>query len=110
MIRRLLYRFQQWVADYANEPDEEKYPMVKRRRPNNSMAMAGTPTAVSLSNEAEIQGLNFTVMPAIGGLIVQMRTYDNKTDRNIYHTHLIPDGEDVAQTIGHIVSMEILRS
>lgn len=106
MIRRLLYRFQQWVADYANQPDEAKYPMVGRRR-----ATAGnTIGTVSINNDAEIQGLNFTVMPAIGGLIVQMRTYDNKTDRNTYHTHLIPDGEDVAQTIGHIVSMEILRS
>lgn len=105
MIRRLLYNFQQWVADYGKF-QEESDSSAKYAR-----LSAGNPIATARgSGEAEIQGLNFTVMPAIGGLIVQMRTYDNKTDRNIYHTHLIPDGEDVAETIGHIVSMEVLRS
>jgi hypothetical protein len=59
MIRRLLYRFHQWVASY--DPDA-KY--AKRRR------LVSSTMAVSSNTEAEIQGLNFTVMPAIGGLIV----------------------------------------
>ena len=57
----------------------------------------------------DIEGLRFNVMPAQGGTIVQIRHYDRKTDRNNNITHIIPDGEDVAERIGQIVSMELLR-
>ena len=57
----------------------------------------------------DVEGLSFNVMPAQGGTVVQIRNYDRKTDRNNNTTHVIPDGEDVATAIGHIVSMELLR-
>ena len=57
----------------------------------------------------DIEGLRFNVMPAQGGTIVQIRHYDRKTDRHNNITHIIPDGEDVAERIGQIVSMELLR-
>lgn len=62
------------------------------------------------SHDIEMGGLRFSVMPARGGTIVQMTTYDRKTDRNDYVTHVIPDGEDVAEHVGRIVSMEMLRA
>lgn len=58
----------------------------------------------------DVEGLAFNVMPATGGTIVQVRHYDRTADRNNYITHVIPDGEDIANRIGQIVSMEILRS
>ena len=58
----------------------------------------------------DVEGLSFNVMPATGGTVVQIRNYDRRTDRNNSTTHVIPDGEDVATAIGHIVSMELLRS
>ena len=58
----------------------------------------------------DVEGLSFNVMPAQGGTVVQIRQYDRKTDRNNNITHVIPDGEDIATRIGHIVSMELLRS
>lgn len=69
-----------------------------------------TPSIYPVSHGAEIEGLNFTVMVATGGTIVQMRSYDRKTDRSTINTHIISDGEDVAERIGQIVSMEILKS
>jgi hypothetical protein len=61
-------------------------------------------------NTVDMEGLAFNVMSATGGTVVQIRHYDRKTDRNNNVTHVIPDGEDIAERIGHIVSMEILRS
>ena len=58
----------------------------------------------------DVEGLSFNVMPAQGGTVVQIRNYDRRTDRNNSTTHVIPDGEDIATRIGHIVSMELLRS
>jgi hypothetical protein len=60
-------------------------------------------------HEADIEGLRFTVMPARGGTIVQLRSYDSKRDQHEYSTYVIPDGEDIAQEVGRIVSMELLR-
>ena len=58
----------------------------------------------------DIEGLRFNVMPAQGGTIVQIRHYDRKTDRNNNITYIIPDGDDIAERIGQIVSMELLRA
>ena len=61
------------------------------------------------SHEADIDGLRFTVMPARGGTIVQLRSYDSKRDQHEYATYVIPDGEDIAAEVGRIVSMELLK-
>jgi hypothetical protein len=58
----------------------------------------------------DVEGLSFNVMSAQGGTVVQIRRYDHKSDRNNNATHVIPDGEDISTAIGHIVSMELLRS
>jgi len=62
------------------------------------------------TRSVDVEGLSFNVMPAQGGTVVQIRCYDRKTDRNNHITHVIPDGEDIATAIGHIVSMELLRA
>ena len=61
-------------------------------------------------HEADIEGLRFTVMPARGGTIVQLRSYDSKRDQHDYATYVIPDGEDIAQEVGRIVSMELMKA
>jgi hypothetical protein len=48
-------------------------------------------------------------MSANGGAIVQLRQYDNKLDRNKYATYIITEDEPMAERIGQIVSMELLR-
>lgn len=62
------------------------------------------------SRSVEIDGLSFNIMTATGGTVVQVRYYDRKTDRTGYHTHVIPDGENIAERIGQIVSLELLRA
>ena len=68
------------------------------------------PVVARGANSIEVEGLGFSVMPARGGTVVQIREYDRKTDRNNYVTHVIPDGEDIAERIGQIVSLELLRA
>jgi hypothetical protein len=74
----------------------------------HSQSVAQSP--VVGARAVDVEGLSFNVMSAQGGTVVQIRYYDRKTDRNGTITHVIPDGEDVATAIGHIVSMELLRS
>ena len=58
----------------------------------------------------EIEGLTFNVMPAQGGTIIQLRKYDDKLNRNGYSTHIIAEGQDVAETIGKIVAIELWKA
>lgn len=68
--------------------------------------------AISLddSPSVDISGLSFNVMPAQGGVIVQLRKYDEKSSRNTYTTHIIAEGQDVAETIGKIVALELWKA
>lgn len=68
------------------------------------------PLAVRASDEVEVEGLRFNVMKATGGLILQLRTYDRKTDRSNYNTYIITDDEPIAERVGQIVALEILKS
>lgn len=54
-------------------------------------------------------GFHFSVMPARGGTIVQLRGYNRKHDRRERSTHVIPEGEDISTAIAYIVNMELLQ-
>ena len=62
------------------------------------------------NSHVTVDGLNFTVMPAQGGTIVQLRRYDDKTSRSTYSTHIIAEGQDVAEHIGKIVAIELWKA
>jgi hypothetical protein len=53
--------------------------------------------------------LRFNVLVGSGGVVVQIHRYDRKNDRSNNTTHIIADGEPIAERIGQIVSMEILK-
>jgi hypothetical protein len=58
----------------------------------------------------ESNTLRFTVTPARGGIVVQVRKYDRKIDDSIYTIHVIHDDEHVSERIAELVSMELLRA
>jgi hypothetical protein len=100
MIRLIWSFILKWGWDY-------------NRNIRNSLTIGedcAVPSRVMRDNSVNVEGLSFKVMACHGGVVVQMTNYDHKTDRHTSHTHLIPDGEPVAERIGQIVSMEILRS
>jgi hypothetical protein len=78
--------------------------------PDNEIKAATAGSIAIRNDDVEVDGLRFSVMSANGGIIVQLRQYDRKTDRNNHSTYIITDDEDVAVRIGQIVSMELLKS
>ena len=56
------------------------------------------------------KALHFNVLPCTGGVVIECRTSDRKTHQNDTRTFIIPEGENVAERVGQIVSMEILRA
>lgn len=77
---------------------------------NDGAIASSSKMSVRESTDADIDGMRFTVMPAEGGTIVQMRTYDRRKDESNTKTYVIPETEqDIAHRIGQIVAMELIR-
>ena len=64
----------------------------------------------SMAPEIDVTGLSFNVMSAQGGTIVQLRKYNDKLSCNHYSTHIIAEGQDVAENIGKIVAIELWKA
>jgi hypothetical protein len=78
--------------------------------PQDISITEGSKISVHAKETPDIEGMRFTVMPAEGGTIIQMRVYDRRKDESNNKTYVIPDSEqDVAHRVGQIVAMELIR-
>jgi hypothetical protein len=70
---------------------------------------------VSLSKDSSDSSINmdksirFAMLPARGGCVLEIKSWDKKEHEWETVTHVIPEGQDVAHTVGQLVSMEMLR-
>lgn len=55
------------------------------------------------------KSVKFSVLPARGGCILEIKAWDKKEREWDCVTHVIPEGADVAHAVGQLVSMEMLR-
>ena len=65
-----------------------------------------------VSDEHEInmsKSIKFSVLPARGGCVLEIKSWDKKEHEWETESHVIPEGQDVAHTVGQLVSMEMLR-
>ena len=65
----------------------------------------------SPSDELEINhdnAIHFAVLPANGGRIVQIRYYDRVKDRNLTKLHVITPDENLAESLAHILQIEVI--
>jgi hypothetical protein len=56
----------------------------------------------------EEQAINFSVIPAAGGRIVQVRVYDHRKDHNVTKLHIITPDENLAESLAQILQLEQL--
>lgn len=55
-----------------------------------------------------MNGMNFTIYTATGGLVVQIRQYDPIRDQSDNRLYIVSDREDLGQELGHIITREKL--
>lgn len=55
------------------------------------------------------KSIRFAMLPARGGCVLEIKSWDKKEREWETISHVIPEGEDVAHTVGQLVSMEMLR-
>ena len=90
-----------WVAD------------AQRDQFNESQVVEESDVKLScVSDEHEInmsKSIKFSVLPARGGCVLEIKSWDKKEHEWETVSHVIPEGQDVAHTVGQLVSMEMLR-
>ena len=91
MIRKSLQRLVRWANSYDQ---------VFQTKSVDSIS----------SNQISKEGMNFTIHPAAGGYILEYRVYDRKNDRNDNKLHIINEDQDLGESIGKIITLEILRT
>lgn len=81
------------------------FPSDEEAKIGNSVYVTEDDTQITRDNT-----LKFTVTPARGGVIVQIRAYDPKRDEHDWVTHVIHEDENVSGRVAEIVSMSLLRA
>jgi len=90
------------------------YRTLERKYSNQIGAIAKTPRnlGVRATLDADIARLNnpvnFTIIKAQGGHVVEFRHYDPKTDRHSGGLYIITDQENFSEELGRLVMMECL--
>lgn len=74
----------------------------------DSVAVEKTSRLVS-TRDIDHHGMNFTIMNAVGGYVMQYTQYDEKNDRHDRRLHIITSDQDLGQSIAHIITYEMLR-
>lgn len=61
------------------------------------------------SSELESRGVSFTLYNANGGHVVELRHYDEKSDRMKNSLHIVPHEKDLGESLNHIITYEALK-
>ena len=92
-----------WGWDYGRDIDE----------PLRSRGRKGKYDIVSLDDiDSSIElpdPITFRVQAITGGTLVETRWYDPKNDEPVRKLHIVNDNENLAESIGKIVTMELIR-
>lgn len=75
---------------------------------NGTVCRTGNPYDNSNDAIESENQINFSIIGANGGRIVQVRYYDHATDRNQNRLHIITPDENLGEALAHIITMETL--
>ena len=109
MIRWLWSRMMKWGWDFNHNlrEDNELVPIAigrggRRRR--------GEELVLCSDNEIELTDpIRFSVQAVQGGTLIETRWYDEKSDNHERKLHIVTQDENLAEAIGKIVTMELLK-
>jgi len=105
MIRWLWSRVMKWGWDYGRDIDEPL--QIRGRRSRYDVVSVGID---DIDSTIELPDpITFRVQAITGGTLVETRWYDPKNDEPIRKLHIVNDNENLAEAIGKIVTMELIR-
>jgi len=96
-----------WGWDYNRDLRDDDRPLSKGelRRLSNTISISD-----DLNEGIEMTDpISFKVEAVQGGTLVETRWYDYKKDESIRKLHIVNSDQDLAEAIGKIVTMELIR-
>ena len=92
-----------WGWDYSRElRDNDLVPLARIR--GKYEAISDDDMSIELPDP-----ISFKVQAVAGGTLVETRWYDPKNDEPIRKLHIVKNNENLAEAIGKIVTMELIR-
>ena len=76
------------------------------RGPRTGLAIAST---ASERNELHSKSTSFNLYNANGGYVIELRRFDSNRDEWSTSLHIVPNGEELGQSIDHIITLEALK-
>jgi len=111
MIRWLWSRMLKWGWDFSRNLDrhDDEDPVVRlrsrmARHRNEAICVEDHDSGLELPDP-----ITFRVQAVQGGTLVETRWYDAKTDNSERRLHIVTGEENLAEAIGRIVTMELLK-
>jgi hypothetical protein len=100
-----------WGWDY-NRDLRDDYPE-ESHKPSRLRARRGS-TSIAICDDTDDNidlqyPISFKVEAVQGGTLVETRWYDHKKDESIRKLHIVTGEENLADAIGKIVTMELIR-
>jgi hypothetical protein len=90
-----------WGWDYGRDIDE---PLRGRKGKYDIVSLDDIDSSIELPDP-----ITFRVQAITGGTLVETRWYDPKNDEPVRKLHIVNDNENLAEAIGKIVTMELIR-
>ena len=104
-IKNTIISIIKWAS--RNEATERDY--VTERSKSQYGNSIGSAKVMNHSDIADgNNGMNFTVYSAIGGKVIQIRSYDPIRDRHVGSLYVVTDQEDLGEELGQIITRESL--
>ena len=106
MIRWLWSNLMKWGWDFNRElrEDENKVRRRGRAMPNSLVMCDDETDGLDLPDP-----IRFKVQAVNGGTIIETRWYDQKKDESRVKLHIVTSDQDLSESIGKIVTMELLQ-
>jgi hypothetical protein len=104
MIRWLWSRMMKWGWDYGRDIDDGLVPLARRKGRYDVVSIDDRDSTIELPDP-----ITFRVQAITGGTLVETRWYDPKNDEPVRKLHIVNDNENLAEAIGKIVTMELIR-
>ena len=109
MIRWLWSRVMKWGWDFNRDLREEDI-HVPFARQRGGARLRKEDLVVCSDNEIDLTDpIRFSVQQVQGGTLIETRWYDPKTDNHERKLHIVTQDENLAEAIGKIVTMELLK-
>jgi len=96
-----------WANNIPQEADEGPNLAITGSKRQNNVRL--NPVRHDSSGELESRGTCFNLYPANGGHVVELRQYDEKSDRMKNSLHIIPHDKDLGESLNHIITYEALK-